>query len=141
MKKILIIPILIFLIGCSRTPHAINNYQDLDTMLTKRSQGEYSEVVVYDLRDGGTCYDGHIKGFTCIFYQNHFTIDDIYQNINIVYSKKAIIILICEDGTKSLTLATRLTQNGYHKVYYFVGGYQEYQNQNPNYVPEIGCDC
>jgi hypothetical protein len=26
-------------------------------------------------------------------------------------------------------------------VYYFVGGYQEYQNQNPNYVPEIGCDC
>lgn len=141
MKRLLVIVLLILLTSCTSSPKAINDYVKLDAMLEKRAQGEYQEVVVYDLRDGKICFNGHIKGFTCIFYQTDLSLDDVYNNINIVYSKKAVIILICEDGSKSLSLAQRLVNDGYHKVYYFAGGYQEYLNQNPNIIPEVGCDC
>lgn len=140
MKKLLILIFLIFLSGCGYQPHGITNYQDLDEILEKRAIGKYDEAIVYDLRDG-ECFNGHIPGFTCIFYQTGLTIDDVYNNIKKVYSKQALVIFICEDGMTSKTLANKLSKDGYKKVYYFEGGYLGYTNQKENFTPEVGCDC
>lgn len=141
MKKLIILCLLVLLVGCSNKPQEITTFQALDDILEKRDEGKYKEAVVYDLRDGQVCSDGHIKGFTCIFYQSSLTIDDVYNNINIVYSKKALILLMCEDGAISLSLAGRLTEAGYKNVYYFAGGYLEYCQQNKDFIPETGCEC
>ena len=141
MKKGLILILLIFLIGCNSKPKGLKGFEQVDIILENRANGQYQEAVVYDLREGQACFDGHIKGFTCIFYQTDLSVDDVFNNINKVYSKKALVLLICEDGEISKALANRLSEVGYQKVYYFHGGYLEYCQQNANYIPEIGCDC
>ena len=141
MKKIIILCLFVLLVGCSKQAKGLTNYQDLDLILEKRSDGKYKEAVVYDLRNGTVCDDGHIKGFTCIFYQSKITVDDVFDNINIVYSKNALVLLICEDGLTSAALAKKLSDAGYKKVYYYIGGYQEYLIQNEDFIPEVGCDC
>lgn len=141
MRKCLIILILLLLSGCTRSPHAVDNYESFDELITAREQGAYPQAVAYDLRDGTSCDSGHIRGFMCIFYETTLTLEQVIENVEVLYEKDALILLICEDGQTSKNVATQLSSKGYRHVYYYRLGYQDYATTKPDYVPEIGCDC
>jgi rhodanese-related sulfurtransferase len=141
MKQLLCLIILLILTGCSRKINIVEDYQELDELLIKKANGDFKESLAYDLRSSDACNAGHIKGFTCIFYNSNKTVDDVFKDILLIYSKKAVIILICEEGRVAEDLAKRLFEDGYVNVQYFKGGYVNYQSQNLNFIPEIGCNC
>ena len=121
-------------------PHVIDNVETFDEMITNKLNGKYDESLAYDLRTQNECEKGHIKGFLCI-RSDEDNINEIYQEITKTYKKKAMILLICLDGTESNELALLLTNKGYKNVYYFQGGFLNYISIHPNFIPEIGCDC
>jgi rhodanese-related sulfurtransferase len=140
MKRFLFaVLILVLLSGCKAKLKGVATYEEWDALIASKSN--YDEVVAYDLREGTTCDQGHVSGFLCIFYQNDLTIEEVKENILIVYHKDALVLLMCEDGTDSLALGEMLIDEGYTKVYYFMGGYQTYSSTKPNFVPEVGCNC
>ncbi|MFA6627187.1 MAG: rhodanese-like domain-containing protein [Bacilli bacterium] len=142
MKRVLIgILLLIGLGGCQSKLHSISTYQMWDELIDAKLAGDYSQSLMYDLREGTNCDEGHVSGFLCIFYGNNLTIFQIQFNIEAIYSKNALILLMCEDGAISQELGDALVAKGYRHVYYYAGGYDAYSHTKPNFIPEIGCNC
>lgn len=142
MKRLLLILLLLVcLSGCKSKLHAIDTYQEWDELIQMKLEGVYQESLMYDLRDKTLCEAGHVSGFLCIFYQETLTLLQVESNIEIVYGKDALILLMCEDGTISYELGESLIQKGYRHVYYFKDGYTAYAQAKPNFVPEVGCNC
>lgn len=139
MKKYLVLILLILLSGCTYKAKAISNYQEWDKLISSRKDNS----LAYDLRDASSCLEGHISSFVCIFYSSDKTIDlkKVEENITKIYNKKTLILLICADGLDSSQMASSLAGKGYKKVYYYVGGYNQYIIDNPNFEAEIGCNC
>lgn len=142
MKRLLIILLfLLTLTGCQVRVTAIADYKTLDSLISDKKAGKFTQAVAYDLRAGTDCEAGHIDGFMCIFYYQTFTIDSLLEHVINLYGTTTTIILICEDGQTSSSFATSLQDQGYKNVYYFVGGYREYVNQNKDFTPKVGCEC
>lgn len=141
MKRILIVLILFLLVGCKAQVQELDFARELDDLLSKRLDGDFEEAAVYDLRDGDECYNGHIPGFTCVFYDNDDTLEVVLSRIEVLYKKRALILFICEDGSVSKEAADQLVKKGYKNVYYFKTGYSGYVAQTPNFIPEVGCEC
>ncbi len=138
MKKNLIFIFLIFfLVACKAK--GLSSYQKWDELNDLRKH-EVSSLA-YDLRPYDACLAGHIPNFTCLYYNQEPDLIKTKDNIVSVYDKKALILLICEDGKNSSLLADMLIKAGFTRVYYYLGGYNKYCEDNKAFIPEIGCNC
>lgn len=140
MKKILLICIFVFLLnGCSRKANSVTEAEKLDELMLEK-------VVAYDMRSLELCEAGHIKGFICVDYGSSMDPkEQVIYNITNKYSqykKRDLILLIGQNTDEALEVAQQLSKKGFRKVYYFIGGYDEYVKQKgEEYIPEVGCGC
>lgn len=95
-------------------------------------------VLLYDIRSKEDCEEGHIPYFMCMGQDDLL---EIAENIKILYSKNKTIIFIGEEED-ILVVFNELKKDGYKKLYYFDGGYENYANlKGKDFIPAIGCDC
>lgn len=144
MKKIvslLIIFLMFFVSGCKTTATKITTVEELDDLL-----GE-SDVLKYDIRLTDACEEGHIPGFMCMGpvseEEKDSKIEQIITNIKTLYqnmNKK--IVIIDEDNASAIYILNSLKSAGYHNLYYFDGGYNQYVAlKGESFIPETGCNC
>lgn len=137
-KHLLVIILVIFLVGCSKTSHEIIDATAFDEIVNRA-------VVKYDLRSYEECEAGHIPGFICVGVNDSDPIEQAIYNITNKYSdykKSDIIVLIASNQGDAKLAASSIAKKGFKKVYYFSGGYSEYVRQKGDeFVPEVGCDC
>ncbi len=138
MKKIylLLLFVSIFLVGCKQEKiKAITDINQFDKIINEEG------VLLYDIRTNDICALGHIPYFLCMGGETK-NLEEIAQNIMIVYPSHNKKIVIIGDDSDVLEVFNILVENGYKKLYYFVGGYEKYAlEKGDSFVPAVGCDC
>ena len=101
MKKIFIIVVSLFFIGCSSD----NSYK---TISTKQTFNEITKTIILDVRSEEEYNNGHIESSI------NLPLDNI-EDIN--YKKDTKIIVYCQSGNRSKQAALKLIDMGYTNVY------------------------
>lgn len=94
-----------------------------------------------DVRDLNNEYGlGHFRGF--INYDiNKGSADEFVYKISSMYSKDKIIFMIDSDGSVVEILQQALKEEGYKKIYIYLGGYQKLLEKNDSdFVVVTGID-
>lgn len=99
------------------------------------------EYCLIDLRDLETEYAlGHFKGFINYSIEKGNTAEFVYK-IKSMYSTNKTIFMIDKDGTKVEELMNALKDEGYPKIYIYLGGYEKLnESNNDDFVIVTGKD-
>lgn len=99
------------------------------------------EYCLIDVRDLETEYAiGHFKGFINYNIGKGSTEEFVYK-VKSMYSKEKAIFIIDKDGSKVETLMEVLKEEGYPKIYVYLGGYSILeQNNNNDFIIVTGTD-
>ena len=85
-----------------------------------------TEAILLDSREPKEYKVSHIKGATCVGYDN-FNIDSIQK---IYPNKNEKIVVYCSLGIRSETVGEKLKKAGYTNVYNLYGGIFEWKNKD-----------
>lgn len=99
------------------------------------------EYCLIDVRDLETEYAlGHFKGFINYSIEKG-SVDEFVYKIKTMYSKEKAIFIIDKDGSKVEELMDALKNEGYPKIYIYLGGYEKLeQNNNDDFIVVTGTD-
>ena len=99
------------------------------------------EYCLIDVRDLETEYStGHFKGFINYSIEKGNTSEFVYK-IKSMYSKEKAIFIIDKDGSKVEELMAALKEEGYPKIYIYLGGYGNLEkNNNDDFIVVTGTD-
>ncbi len=90
------------------------------------------EYCLIDVRDLETEYaKGHFKGFINYSIEKG-NIEEFTYKIESMYSVEKAIFIVDKDGTKVTDLMNALKNNGYKKIYIYLGGYNLLEEKNNN---------
>lgn len=91
------------------------------------------DAVILDVRTPGEFSQGHIQNATNISW-NDPTFDGKINNI----AKNAPIFIYCLSGSRSMSAANFMRNNGYEKVYELMGGIMKWSGENLPLTTESG---
>lgn len=99
------------------------------------------EYCLIDVRDLETEYaEGHFKGFINYSIEKGSTNEFVYK-IKSMYSKEKAIFIIDKDGSNVEELMNALKEEGYQKIYIYLGGYETLEkNNNDDFIVVTGKD-
>lgn len=139
-KIILSFLLLIICLICACEKQGITKVSDInefDNLINS------SGVLLYDIRIKEECEEAHIPYFMCMGSEekDEKHLEQLIENINMLYEKNKIIVFIGEEED-ILFVFKELEEDGYKKLYYFDGGYENYANlKGKDFIPATGCDC
>lgn len=130
--------IICFICACDKNGITkVSDVNEFDNLINKEG------VLLYDIRIKEECEAAHIPYFMCMGSEkkDEKHLEELIQNIEILYGKNKIIIFIGEEED-ILFVFKELEKDGYKKLYYFDGGYETYANlKGKDFIPATGCDC
>lgn len=102
---------------------------------------ENNNYCLVDVRELETSYaSGHFRGFINYDIKNG-SVDEFVYKMKSMYSLDKAIFIIDEDGTDVTTLMDALKDEGYKKIYIYLGGYQKLNEaNNSDFVVVTGTD-
>lgn len=97
-----------------------------------RLQKEDRATKLIDLRPSDQFQRGHLKFALSMDYEQ----DDFLENLRLRVPRNTPLILYCSTGKLSKEAQTYLSELGFTRVYYLVGGFEEWISQAKPYVSD-----